>query len=82
MTQTCDVLLPLHLLAHVGGVVADLELDGVERRRLHLLQPLNRLLNELLRLLFRYLPFQEEFSGAYIGREVSICLRLYDTYAC
>ena len=82
MTQTCDVLLPLHLLAHVGGVIADLELNGVEGRRLYLLQPLNRLFNELLRLLFRYLPFQEEFSGAYICREVSTCLRLYETYAC
>ena len=82
MTQTCDVLLPLHLLAHVGGVVADLELDGVERRRLHLLQPLNRLLNELLSLLFRYLPFQEEFAGAYIFRQVSTRLTLNETYAC
>ena len=84
MTQTSDVLLPLHLLAHVGGVVADLELDGVEGGRLHLLQPLNRLLNELLRLLFRYLPLEEELTGAYIYRQVSNRLRtmLDTTYAC
>ena len=32
MTQASDVLLPLHLLAHVRGVVANLELDGIEGR--------------------------------------------------
>ena len=32
MTQASNVLLSLHLLAHVGGVVANLELDGVEGR--------------------------------------------------
>jgi hypothetical protein len=32
MTQASNVLLSLHLLAHVGGVVSNLELDCVEGR--------------------------------------------------
>ena len=32
MTQASDVLLSLHLLANIGGVIANLELDSVEGR--------------------------------------------------
>lgn len=57
MGEVSDVLLALNLLAHIGRVITDLQLDGVKGGGLHLLQPFDGLLNELLGLLFRNLTF-------------------------